>query len=77
MRSLRGPFNMEVIMPGRPKTTGQGNKSAYTPKQRRQAHHIEDSEMERGASREEAEKIGWATVNKQDGGALNKKKSKK
>lgn len=46
----------------------RGNKSAYTEKQKRQAEHIEKSEIESGRSREDAERIAWATVNKQDGG---------
>jgi len=46
----------------------QGDKSAYTDKQKRQAAHIEESERERGASKSAAERIAWATVNKQDGG---------
>ncbi|ENE1250006.1 hypothetical protein ABM187_000144 [Stenotrophomonas maltophilia] len=46
----------------------RGDKSAYTEKQKRQAEHIEDSERERGASKSTAERIAWATVNKQDGG---------
>lgn len=46
----------------------RGSKASYTNKQRRQAHHIEDSEMQRGRSRKSAERIGWATVNKQTGG---------
>lgn len=46
----------------------QGDKSAYTDKQKRQAAHIEESERERGASKRTAERIAWATVNKQDGG---------
>jgi hypothetical protein len=45
-----------------------GSKAAYTPKQKRQAAHIEDSEREAGRSREDAERIAWATVNKQDAG---------
>lgn len=48
----------------------RGDKSAYTDKQKRQAQHIEESERERGHSQEEAERIAWATVNKQDGGGL-------
>lgn len=47
----------------------RGDKSAYTEKQKRQAEHIEDSERERGASESTAERIAWATVNKQDGGS--------
>ena len=46
----------------------QGDKSAYTDKQRRQAEHIEDSERKQGRSRDDAGRIAWATVNKQDGG---------
>jgi plasmid stabilization system protein ParE len=46
----------------------QGDKSAYTDKQKRQAEHIEETYEERGVSEEEAEKRAWATVNKQDGG---------
>jgi plasmid stabilization system protein ParE len=46
----------------------RGDKSAYTDKQKRQAEHIEDSERKQGRSQEEAERIAWATVNKQDGG---------
>ncbi len=46
----------------------RGDKSAYTDKQKRQAEHIEQSERERGTSARTAERIAWATVNKQDGG---------
>jgi hypothetical protein len=46
----------------------RGHKSAYTDKQKRQAQHIEQSERERGRSKQSAERIAWATVNKQDGG---------
>jgi hypothetical protein len=46
----------------------RGDKSAYTDKQKRQAAHIERSEREAGRSQESAERIAWATVNKQDGG---------
>ena len=46
----------------------RGDKSAYTDKQKRQAEHIEESEMKEGRSKEDAERIAWATVNKQDGG---------
>ena len=44
------------------------NKSLYTDKQKRQAEHIKDSERAAGRSKEDAERIAWATVNKQDGG---------
>ena len=46
----------------------QGDKSAYTAKQKRKAEHIEDSYEDRGVPKDEAEKRAWATVNKQDGG---------
>ena len=48
----------------------RGDKDAYTDKQKRKARHIEQSELDAGRSREEAERIAWATVNKQDGGGL-------
>lgn len=56
-------------------TMPRGDKSAYTEKQKRQAQHIEESEKERGHSEEEAERIAWSTVNKQDGGGKKKKTS--
>jgi hypothetical protein len=46
----------------------RGEKSSYTDKQKRQAEHIEESEKKEGKSTESAERIAWATVNKQDGG---------
>ncbi len=46
----------------------RGSKQSYTSKQRRQAHHIEESAKKRGASAKRAKQIGYATVNKQDGG---------
>lgn len=46
----------------------RGDKSAYTDKQKRQAEHIEHSERKEGRSKKDAERIAWATVNKQDGG---------
>ena len=52
----------------------RGEKSAYTDKQKRQAQHIEESEKERGHSEEEAERIAWSTVNKQDGAARKRKR---
>jgi len=46
----------------------QGDKSAYTDKQKRKAEHIEEGYEQRGVSHEEAERRAWATVNKQDHG---------
>jgi hypothetical protein len=59
--SLGGNQQWENEMP-------RGEKSAYTDKQKRQAEHIEESEIDQGRSRDDAERIAWATVNKQDGG---------
>lgn len=46
----------------------RGSKKAYTDKQKRQAAHIEAGEKKKGRSTKTAERIAWATVNKQDGG---------
>jgi hypothetical protein len=46
----------------------RGSKEKYTTKQRRQAHHIESGIKSRGGSSEDAERIAWATVNKESGG---------
>jgi hypothetical protein len=46
----------------------RGDKSKYTAKQKRQAEHIEEGYMEKGDSRDSAEKKAWATVNKIHGG---------
>jgi plasmid stabilization system protein ParE len=46
----------------------QGDKSAYTDKQKRQVEHIEESYEERGVPEDEAERRAWATVNKTSGG---------
>jgi hypothetical protein len=37
----------------------------FTDKEDRQAEHIKQSEIERGKSEEEAERIAYATINKQ------------
>lgn len=46
----------------------RGDKSKYTPKQKRKAEHIEESYEARGLDVREAEARAWATVNKQSGG---------
>jgi hypothetical protein len=51
----------------------KGDKSSYTDKQKREASHIEESEKKKGKSEKTAERIAWATVNKQDGGGKKKK----
>lgn len=50
------------------KTTGRGNKSAYTDKQKRQAAHIEEGYEKRGVPKKEAERRAWATENAISGG---------
>lgn len=46
----------------------QGDKSAYTDKQKRKAEHIEEGYEARGVPEKEAERRAWATVNKDEGG---------
>jgi plasmid stabilization system protein ParE len=46
----------------------KGSKSSYSNKQKRQAEHIEEGYEKRGASKKEAERRAWATVNKSTGG---------
>jgi hypothetical protein len=46
----------------------QGNKSASTNKQKRQAGAMDKGREQRGAARPEAETRAWATVNKLHGG---------
>ncbi|HTI70168.1 MAG TPA: plasmid stabilization protein [Candidatus Limnocylindria bacterium] len=46
----------------------QGDKSAYTDKQKRMASHIEEGYEHRGVDKKEAEARAWATVNKMTGG---------
>ncbi len=46
----------------------QGDKSAYTDKQKRKAEHIEEGYEDRGVGKKEAERRAWATVNKESGG---------
>lgn len=53
----------------------RGSKASYSKKQQRQASHIEDSVKKRGGKTKDAERIAWATVNKQTGGAKKKKKT--
>lgn len=46
----------------------RGDKSSYTSKQIRKAHHIEESVKSRGGSAKIAARIAYATVNKESGG---------
>lgn len=47
----------------------RGSKAKYTSKQKRMAEHIEESAKKSGKSAKRAAQIGWATVNKETGGA--------
>jgi hypothetical protein len=55
----------------------RGSKASYSDKQKRQAAHIEESVKKRGRPKKVAERIAWATVNKQTGGAAKKKSAKR
>ena len=46
----------------------QGDKDAYTDKQKRKAAHIADGYTAKGVPEPEAEARAWATVNKDSGG---------
>jgi plasmid stabilization system protein ParE len=46
----------------------QGDKSAYSDKQKRRAEHIEEGYEKRGTPTKEAQRRAWATVNKETGG---------
>jgi plasmid stabilization system protein ParE len=46
----------------------QGDKSAYTDKQKRKAEHIEEGYEDRGVPEDEAERRAWSTVNAMDHG---------
>lgn len=46
----------------------QGDKPAYTDKQKRMAGPIEEGYEHRGVPEDEAERRAWATVNKETGG---------
>jgi plasmid stabilization system protein ParE len=60
-RCLRRAGKEHVKMP-------RGDKSSYTPKQKRQARDIEEGYEERGVPESEAARRAWATVNKMTGG---------
>jgi hypothetical protein len=54
----------------------QGDKSAYTSKQKRKAEHIEQGYEERGVPEKEAQRRAWATVNKESGGGKSQSHEK-
>jgi plasmid stabilization system protein ParE len=56
------------ILNGKDPDMPQGSKAKYTDKQKRKAEHIEEGYEKRGASKKEAERRAWATVNKSSGG---------
>ncbi|VXB41061.1 Transcriptional regulator [Luteimonas sp. 9C] len=45
-----------------------GDTSPCTDKQTRQAERVAASERDKGRSKQDAERIAWAAVNKQDDG---------
>ena len=45
----------------------EGDKSAYSEKQKRQANHIEEGYRKRGVKKATAEARAWATVKKMIG----------
>lgn len=47
-------------------------RGKYTKKQERKADHIEKGYEKKGVGKKEAERLAWATVNKQDGGGKKK-----
>jgi predicted outer membrane protein len=53
----------------------QGDKSAYTAKQKRQARDIEKGYEDRGVAEKESARRAWATVNKLSGGGLKGRKT--
>src|SRR5580704_2716414 len=58
-----------VVMP-------RGDKLKYTGKQERKADHIAESYESRGVPEKEAERIAWATVNKENGGGKRRKEKR-
>jgi len=54
----------------------RGSKTSYSSKQKRMASHIERSAKRKGRSTKTAERIAWATVNKQTGGGAKKRSTK-
>jgi plasmid stabilization system protein ParE len=46
----------------------QGDKSAYTDKQKRKAESIAQGYKKKGVSAKESKRRAWATVNKESGG---------
>lgn len=50
----------------------RGSKESYSPKQKRMAEHIEESYEKKGTTKKKAQRIAWATVNKETGGAAKK-----
>src|SRR5689334_9573006 len=73
----QGAFEPKFVPSHGSRHMPRGSKSAYTTKQKRQARHIEESYESRGVSSKTAARRAWATVNKQDGGALKKSGSRR
>lgn len=58
-------LKLEAYVLGRKGTKLMPGKRRFTPKEDREAEHIKESEQARGKSAEDAEQIGYATVNRQ------------
>ena len=54
----------------------QGDKSAYTDKQKRQVKHIVEGYEKKGVPEDEAKRRAWATENKLSGGGKNQGRAK-
>lgn len=62
-------FDLQILIRTNGITSGgwysmPGTARRYTDKEEREAQHIIESEMARGLSREDAERIAYATINK-------------
>src|SRR5687768_16261899 len=61
------PSGSAVCAEERRATMPQGDKSAYTNKQKRKAEHIAEGYEDSGVGKKEAKSRAWATVNKESG----------
>lgn len=62
---VRAMLNSTQVRSGRRLIMPDKKNRRFTKKEDRQAEHIKESEMERGKSKQKAERIGYATLNKQ------------
>jgi hypothetical protein len=66
--AVEGPAGVSGRVSSEESEMPRGDKSKYTPKQKRQARHIEESFEERGFPPKEAARRAWAVENKISGG---------